>query len=599
MKTKIKIPLLILGLSIAFLSACDGGSEDVNLTENEVISLPAEEISEGEEKHTGHITSLPPVSIPGGYISSSEEIIPSIGAPTEISSEPLIEPTVEPSEEFPIPPAIIDPVPVCEHEMVYYDYYSGNCLQNGNIEYYHCLECNSFYLDKYGTQEISIEDTIIYARGYHSYSDYYVSELPTFEKEGKIQKDCSECDSTVVQFLPVLDFNENYESSNYYINGLVKPTCEEDGIIICTYIYDYYDGFGNLTEVDWAEDVCVSEEESEFYSEEESYDIATDDVEYTDALAVCTEPVPLNEIDFEVILPATGHDYRIVPTANDDVYYPAVPENDLEDDNVFNDDLKEIEVIDRHDVYYECRNCNASYIYSPCSEFGHLYAEEYSFDSTGHWYQNYCHPLEIEIIPHNFEEVVIEPTCTDFGITKKVCVDCKYEENVEGSLKDAFGHDYGQWHVDIEAECYLNGSKHAECSRCGFVVTETIEGLVHNYIEVITSQTCEEKGYSTFTCEHCGAYYIDSYTEALGHIYGKWIVKKSPTISNVGVLVKVCEHDKNHYIEQEIPILNDLNYQYNVIKQPTVTEKGIAIYRIVVDGQILIFQVSLEELEEE
>ena len=48
--------------------------------------------------------------------------------------------------------------------------------------------------------------------------------------------------------------------------------------------------------------------------------------------------------DFEVILPATGHDYRIVPTANDDVYYPAVPENDLEDDNVFNDDLKEIEV---------------------------------------------------------------------------------------------------------------------------------------------------------------------------------------------------------------------------------------------------------------
>ena len=38
MKTKIKVPLLILGLSIAFLSACDGGSEDVNLTENEIIS---------------------------------------------------------------------------------------------------------------------------------------------------------------------------------------------------------------------------------------------------------------------------------------------------------------------------------------------------------------------------------------------------------------------------------------------------------------------------------------------------------------------------------------------------------------------------------
>ena len=41
----------------------------------------------------------------------------------------------------------------------------------------------------------------------------------------------------------------------------------------------------------------------------------------------------------------------------------------------------------------------------------------------------------------------------------------------------------------------------------------------HEYISVVTEPTCEEKGYTTHTCQKFGDTYMDSYTDALGHEY--------------------------------------------------------------------------------
>ncbi|MGM9624250.1 MAG: hypothetical protein ACI3XM_00955, partial [Eubacteriales bacterium] len=58
------------------------------------------------------------------------------------------------------------------------------------------------------------------------------------------------------------------------------------------------------------------------------------------------------------------------------------------------------------------------------------------------------------------------------------------------------------------------------------------EECEHEYTSVITEPTCEEQGYTTFTCKKCGYSYKDEYTDALGHQYedGKCIRcnKKEP-----------------------------------------------------------------------
>ena len=38
----------------------------------------------------------------------------------------------------------------------------------------------------------------------------------------------------------------------------------------------------------------------------------------------------------------------------------------------------------------------------------------------------------------------------------------------------------------------------------------------HDYKEIVTSPTCQEKGYTTYMC-HCGDRYVDDYTDPLGH----------------------------------------------------------------------------------
>ena len=42
--------------------------------------------------------------------------------------------------------------------------------------------------------------------------------------------------------------------------------------------------------------------------------------------------------------------------------------------------------------------------------------------------------------------------------------------------------------------------------------------LGHDYKTEVTAPTCTERGYTTYTCAHCGDSYIGTYVKALGHI---------------------------------------------------------------------------------
>ena len=62
----------------------------------------------------------------------------------------------------------------------------------------------------------------------------------------------------------------------------------------------------------------------------------------------------------------------------------------------------------------------------------------------------------------------------------------------------------------------------------------------HEYVAVVTDPTCTEKGYTSYTCD-CGDNYVDDYTDAINHAWGKWTEKIAPTCDTEGKDQRICE----------------------------------------------------------
>ncbi len=101
---------------------------------------------------------------------------------------------------------------------------------DGNIEYYTCSKCGKLYKDEAGTEEITIEDTVI-AKGEHSYEDakdenkhwqececgskideanhtygeWTETKAPTTSETGSKERACTECGHKQVEELPKLE----------------------------------------------------------------------------------------------------------------------------------------------------------------------------------------------------------------------------------------------------------------------------------------------------------------------------------------------------------------------------------------------------------
>ena len=149
---------------------------------------------------------------------------------------------------------------------------------------------------------------------------------------------------------------------------------------------------------------------------------------------------------------------------------------------------------------------------------------------------------------HDYNAVVIAPDCVTGGYTTytcKVCGDTYIADQVASN-----GHSAGEAVVEnnITADCVNNGSydnvvyctvcdveisretkavdalghtlgapatctEDQVCTVCGEII---VEKLGHSYNSAITLPTCEEKGYTTYTCS-CGDAYISDEVAALGH----------------------------------------------------------------------------------
>ena len=98
---------------------------------------------------------------------------------------------------------------------------------------------------------------------------------------------------------------------------------------------------------------------------------------------------------------------------------------------------------------------------------------------------------------------------------------------VDDENNPALGHDIV---VDnaVTPTCTGTGlTEGSHCSRCDDATTEqeVVPALGHSYNPVVTSPTCTEGGYTTYSCA-CGDTYVSDETSATGHDYEEEITRK-------------------------------------------------------------------------
>ena len=151
-----------------------------------------------------------------------------------------------------------------------------------------------------------------------------------------------------------------------------------------------------------------------------------------------------------------------------------------------------------------------------CADCGKVLVKGTVLPATGHTYGEFT--------------VVSELTCTQNGVRERVCTKChgalgedKYGRPGKQTITiEAQGH---VWVTDarVEPTCTATGfTEGKHCANCGLVkiAQEEIPATDHTYSSVTVPATCVNKGYTEYTCIHCGNTYRDNETSALGHTGG-------------------------------------------------------------------------------
>jgi len=205
-----------------------------------------------------------------------------------------------------------------------------------------------------------------------------------------------------------------------------------------------------------------------------------------------------------------------------------------------------------------------------------------------------------EVIPatqHSYTTVVTAPTCTAQGYTTYTCQNtdqnkgnapCGHSYNAD--YVSATGHDMsGEWKVELEATCTINGLEYKVCSVCGENrQTQTIVAPGHSLPDEWTetkAPTCTEKGEEIKQCTEC-TYFEKQPVAAKGHSYDDGVVT-APTCTEDGFTTftcTVCKEGTEGHVKVEVNTGSktghnypaDKNEGWTTISEATCTEDGSA-----------------------
>ncbi|MBR5289500.1 MAG: DUF4886 domain-containing protein, partial [Erysipelotrichaceae bacterium] len=84
-------------------------------------------------------------------------------------------------------------------------------------------------------------------------------------------------------------------------------------------------------------------------------------------------------------------------------------------------------------------------------------------------------------------------------------------------LSEDHEHTYGSWIMTTYPTCTDKGEEMRVCVQCTKTESREVDELSHQYESAVTAPTCEDAGYTTYTCSRGDHSYVSDHVEALGH----------------------------------------------------------------------------------
>ena len=106
------------------------------------------------------------------------------------------------------------------------------------------------------------------------------------------------------------------------------------------------------------------------------------------------------------------------------------------------------------------------------------------------------------------------------------------------TIRYDISHDFDSGVVHAPS-CDESGYTTFTCNRCGYSYNGSLTAPTgHDYQPVVTAPTCDEDGYTTYTCSKCGDSYTENFVTALGHNYTSTVI--APDCKNEGYTLYTC-----------------------------------------------------------
>ena len=198
----------------------------------------------------------------------------------------------------------------------------------------------------------------------------------------------------------------------------------------------------------------------------------------------------------------------------------------------------------------------------------HDYIPSYVWSDDGHsctvnfvCSHNGDHTMSVE--PEVSSSVKVEATCTSSGTTT-YSVQGTYQgiENSSSIDKTIIKpHDY--YSSTVDPTCDNDGYTEYTCRNCGdSYIGEYIGALGHDYVASVIKPNCTEKGFTEHICSRCGDSYTDGYIDALEHDYVASVTLSS--CESKGYTTHTCSVCGDSYVDSYTePLGHDYSPTYN------------------------------------
>lgn len=418
------------------------------------------------------------------------------------------------------------------HEHTFYSHWTYD-----NSFHWHDASCDHNVRDSYTT---------------HTFSDWKILVEPSETFNGVKERSCKVCNYTVRENIPMGTHTHKPIEGTYL---RIEPNCVTSGLIE----YDCACG-------EHIKETLPMLDHNKVYNYEckEDSHIAYIKCEVCEYNEIIEEPHKLEE---KIIYEATEYDdglkivYCYICGYEKEERIPSF--NHKHDYEYY---VIKVEPTCQNEGYTRHNCICGDYYDSDIVEKQHSYYSSYDYTPDNHWLNyhcNYCDDKYMDMEePHKFEiSVVREPTEKKDGIYRYSCI-CGYEydEIIPSAVCE---HDYFpefNWsningHVDLEIKFFCTKNPNHILEEGNFDYgyqlwawvsepTCVCEGLAtyrgeaiyngiayydykdfelpadpsyHHYEETVVAPTCEEKGYTIYTCKDCGYSYRDNYVPELGH----------------------------------------------------------------------------------